>query len=88
MLPEEDDIHVIAKYKLDVDGEEYRLTIKHDDSPNGDNADYTARLSQKNNDGHINWTELFEEEYNLVEAPDFRDSLKGDLDEEIPEFNN
>jgi hypothetical protein len=85
---EEYDIDIWAEYKLDVDGEKYRLNIKEDASPNSGNANYTVKVSKKKrlsiDDGFTDWRKAFEKNYNHVKASGFESSLKRDLMEEIP----
>jgi len=87
IFAEEYDIDVWAEFKLDVDGEEYRLTIKEDASPNSGNANYSVKLSEKSklsiDDGYTNWRKAFDMQYNRVKASGFKSSLKQDLMEEI-----
>ena len=88
IFAEEYDIDVWAEFKLDVDGEKYRLTIKEDASPNSGNANYSVKLSEKSklsiDDGYTNWRKALDMQYSRVKASGFKSSLKQDLMEEIP----
>jgi len=88
IFAEDLDIDIWAEYKLDIDGEKYRLTIKEDAAPNSGNANYSVRLSEKSklgiDEGYTNWKKTFEKEYSRVNPSDFKASLEQDLSEEIP----